>query len=1530
MPITKNINVSDRVENQLPEFIRHEDRQIVNFLFEYYKSQEKTGRPYDILNNLLRYLDLDNYTSEQLDSATSLLKDIGLYDSKIEIEGIDGFQEQDGSIMIDNEVIYYEKVTRGPDVIITPGISYPQFNKKKQQLENPFTLFDGVQNVFPLSFLGTPVAPPSAEHLIVTAYNTMMIPNVDYYVEGLNIRFQEPPRDQIGSDDSEFTSLTYLVGYSDQPIKTCDSIPYTEWQGTKFYPLRINQQSYTPTSEIGLVINKNGRLQEPYTDFTVFEDKVVFKNEIGAADAIHIRSVEYTPPSYGSGASAIAKVADNGTIESLIPKTGGSKYRIDFAPRVTITSTTGANATAKSLIGGIKDINLIDGGQGYSSYNPPIPVVAAPSNANGTPAQLSLTVNDETGMVDSLTITNSGSGYDFIPAISFKNPGGATISPPTIDGEGRINIGTITVDTMGSGYSNAPVVYIDPAPIGGINAAAISKINQDGQVYEIQITNRGRGYTASPRVQIVNPIGAQVLDVTVASGSVTNIEMLTGGMGYTDAPSVYIVDDRKDGYGEPIGGTGALAEATIFNGEITDINITNFGSGYSTEFPPKIYIAEPKAARSSVDVGFDQVTGFDILEDGSGYASSAFLGCSRGVSGPVGYDNLHNEIYAGEAALRQSNHAAGAAVTNLDSLFIKEVFDKFRRQYLPTLDIDFGKVNPVQVIKNITDFYISKGTKLATQYLFKILFGEDVDLYYPKDEIISPSHATWVVDTILRAELLEGDAANLIDSEVNQYADEVDGSVTAASALIENVITIIEGTDTIYELAISEETLEGNFIIPYKTRLVEPLTTTGQIITVDSTIGWPERNGTIRINDVEQVQYKEKSLNQFIECTRSKNGIVEDWDPGTIIQSDIFVYVNRGTATECKLRILGIAEAGTTVLNDTGSYYLGGDKLKVANLGSTAEELRLQSWLYNVKKLIQVTSITPGGVNNQTATVVCGNPHGLLVSDQVTIYGANPVVYNGTFTVTSRIDQFTFSYQINTPTEILPQGNILLSVDLNRGKSDIASINSVVSEFTTNIQNSFFNDNYVYVAASGLPNYKIGPFTGSALIPGNQRKLLRFPRLVQTISERKTIDPGTPIGAWVNGVSIWSYKSREFIQFGPLTSIAVTNVGESYDAGAKPNVEITGGGGSGATAEVIVNGSLVSFDMVTEGTGYTESPLVSIVGGGGSGATAQAVITGGRVTRILVEQPGINYTTQPLVSITGGGGTGATATANVRGPISSVSITNFGSGYTSLPAVKVNSGEGALAQPIVINGRIVSIAIINSGESYTTAPNIIINGDGFGAIAKATIGTIGEDKGRVLGVTITNKGIGYTQGLTTVRLEAVGQLASFSPTVYQWNKNLQYELVDNYDFARGYVFTGYNNQFGGEYAHLSDPKELRYVVGDNVFLNPVTQQFQEVAANFEHSPIIGWAFDGNPIYGPYGYIDPTDANSGIRRMRTSFKLKTNVVYDEITNPDPARIDGPPISGYAAGTFVDDYFYDFQSGDLDQYNGRFCKTPEYPG
>ena len=1531
------INISDRVSNQLPEFIRDEDQQLVNFLFEYYKSQEKTGRAYNVLNNLLEYLDIDAYDPKILTSNTILIKDVDTSVEKIEVEQIDGFLPKDGSVMIDNEVIYYQETVRGPDAILTPGISLEEFNKKRQNLESPISLFDGVKTTFDLKFLGTPVSPVSADHLVVTVYGTMMQPTVDYTISGSQIVFTTPPRAKTGTDQTEFTQILYYIGFADSVIKKLEYPDVATLAGDESMPITYNSQPYSPISEIGLIINRNGTLQRPYIDYVLTDNntRIKFFVNITSQDVYHIRSIEYVSPSVGSGAEAVTRIGVNGEIEAIIIKNGGSGYELNFAPKVSIYSSTGVggNSAARSLVSGIKNIQLISGGQGYTSYNPPLINITPPSDLiNGSRATAAITVDDTTGQVNSVTITDSGSGYDFIPAITFQNPGGATISDPTIDGEGRLNVDSISVLTQGIGYSNPPTIYIDAAPVDGIDAEASCTVSPDGQVVQVTINNRGRGYLTPPRARIIQPVGAQVLDVTVANGSVTNINLLTGGAGYTDAPSVYIVDDRKGPLGEAIGGTGALAAATIFNGEITDINIISFGTGYSTETPPKVYIAEPLSAASSCDVGFGEITGCKILSAGSYYEPSAFLNCARGVSDIVQFDNYGNQIYAKEAQLAQSNHTSGAVVHNLDSQIIRQVFDKFRRQYMPTINIDYSQVNPIQVIKTIKDFYISKGTKTAAQYLFKILFGEQVDVYYPREELVTPSAASWIVDTILRAELISGDPANLPNSQLNQFADDVDPNIGDANVLIENVISIIEGTDVIYELAISEETLSGVFKIPYKTVLAEPLTTTENIITVDSTIGWPEKNGTIIIGDSEVVQYKEKSLNQFIECTRSKNGVVEDWDPGTTIFSDIFVYVNRGLTTEVKLRVLGIAEAGTTVLEDSGSYYLPGDKLNVAALGSTANDKRLNSWLYNVKKLISVTEINPTQNNNsvsQIANVVCSNPHGLLVEDKVTIYGANPAVYNGTFEVTSRLDEFTFTYNLPVPTDIVPQGNILLSVDLNRGKSNVTSINEVISLFTSNIQNSFFNSAYVYIAASGLPNYKVGPFTGSALIPGNQRKLLRFPRTVETVSTRTLVSPNTPIGSWVNGVAAWSYKSADVVTFGPLTSISILTNGEDYDAGSKPALEITGGGGTGAAAAVTVNGSLFSIAVTNEGTGYTTQPLISIVGGGGSGATAQAVVTNGRVTRILVENSGTGYTSQPTISITGGGGTGALASAQVRGPISGVTLTSAGSGYTSTPSIRLNSGEGALAQPIVINGRIVSIAIINSGSGYTTAPTIFINGDGFGAQATAVIGTLGEDKGKVISVTITNRGVGYTQGMTTVRLEAVGQLATFQANVFQWNKNLEYDLASKYDVARGYVFTGFNNQYGGEYAHISDPKELRYVVGDNVVLDPVTQSFREIGVNETHSPIIGWAFDGNPIYGPYGYIDPTDQNSGLRRMRSSYKLKDEVVYDLDTNPTPSRTDGPALSSYPAGIFVNDYEYAFQLGDLDPYNGRFCKTPDFP-
>jgi len=81
--------------------------------------------------------------------------------------------------------------------------------------------------------------------------------------------------------------------------------------------------------------------------------------------------------------------------------------------------------------------------------------------------------------------------------------------------------------------------------------------------------------------------------------------------------------------------------------------------------------------------------------------------------------------------------------------------------------------------------------------------------------------------------------------------------------------------------------------------------------------------------------------------------------------------------------------------------------------------------------------------------------------------------------------------------------------------------------------------------------------------------------------------------------------------------------------------------------------AFVTFLKLTAGgSGYTSAPAVTISGGGGSGATAQAYVTNGTVLGFRMLTLGSGYTSAPTVTLSGGGGTGATATATVGIPIS--------------------------------------------------------------------------------------------------------------------------------------------------------------------------------------------------------------------------------------------------------------------------------------
>ena len=182
-----------------------------------------------------------------------------------------------------------------------------------------------------------------------------------------------------------------------------------------------------------------------------------------------------------------------------------------------------------------------------------------------------------------------------------------------------------------------------------------------------------------------------------------------------------------------------------------------------------------------------------------------------------------------------------------------------------------------------------------------------------------------------------------------------------------------------------------------------------------------------------------------------------------------------------------------------------------------------------------------------------------------------------------------------------------------------------------------------------------------------------------------------------------------------------------------------------------------------------------------------------------------------------------------------------------------------------------------------------------------------------------------------------------------WNRDAY--VNESATFDPGYA---HQPQDGSHHYHAS-PIALRYELGDHVDFNPTNKMYSESAsAVTKHSPLLGWVKDGYPIYGPYGYSTATNAASGVRRMVSGYVLRNGqngsqnltttgrtgipAWAQRLYNVASNILSGPAVSGtYPLGRYMEDNDYLGDLGytqgvgfDLDEYNGRFCVTPEFPG
>jgi hypothetical protein len=365
----------------------------------------------------------------------------------------------------------------------------------------------------------------------------------------------------------------------------------------------------------------------------------------------------------GMRATGVAILAATGEVAGIQITSAGYGY----VPSDTITAllsggTVTTAGSVQTFTGNtsnftVSRVEIPDGGSGYSQN-------AALVFNGGFPSSIAYGVALVRGSIDTVTVTNPGSGYTSAPTVSFIDAYG---SGAEADADFSAEVMGLQILSAGSGYSSAPQVTIQNAPPGGVTATA--NVGLTSVVSAITVTSAGKGYDPATTSVRLTPVaggdGAVTGAISVSAGGVIqSINVSTPGADYVTPPQVIINDASGNGSGaiatavidsnstSPTyrqvisitvnnGGTGYNPETTTIalksagsgataianlnsTGGVSSITVTNSGTGYQTGSGAPIVRLVPygQTATGTATIASNSVTGISVTDGGSGYATA--------------------------------------------------------------------------------------------------------------------------------------------------------------------------------------------------------------------------------------------------------------------------------------------------------------------------------------------------------------------------------------------------------------------------------------------------------------------------------------------------------------------------------------------------------------------------------------------------------------------------------------------------------------------------------------------------------------------------------------------------------------------------------------------------------------------------------------------------------------------------------------------------------------------------------------------
>jgi hypothetical protein len=232
------------------------------------------------------------------------------------------------------------------------------------------------------------------------------------------------------------------------------------------------------------------------------------------------------------------------------------------------------------------------------------------------------------------------------------------------------------------------------------------------KIASITVTNGGSGYTSAPTVSIAGGGGATAV-ATVAGGRITAITVTSGGHKYLEPPAVTFTGGN---------GSGAAATANM-------VYIDDEYNGFKQSLSHLIANQLPDFVRTEYPVFVTFLEKY--------------------------YEFLDEENQVNNFLL---NYEKNFDINRTLDTFIP----KFKNQYAQNFPIG-AQIDDRRLIKFIKQFYEAKGSERAIELLFRILYNERTEIFYPSEQILRASDGIWIEDVTLKLAVDSSITANPFD-----------------------------------------------------------------------------------------------------------------------------------------------------------------------------------------------------------------------------------------------------------------------------------------------------------------------------------------------------------------------------------------------------------------------------------------------------------------------------------------------------------------------------------------------------------------------------------------------------------------------------------------------------------------------------------------------------------------------------------------------------------------------------------------------